>query len=113
MLDFFHPGKIYVFCSDDYRARVRIAGVKSVFCMSILAAFYILKEYSVSKDDVEPYFEALIQFLNGRNQDSFKVWKWNNERTQSRTKVACRQVFEEIYAGKFELLKNGELRYIR
>lgn len=60
------------------------------------------------------YFAPMIMVLLIENsQTHFKVWKWMNEKTQARIKVPFQQVFEDIYAEKFELLKNGELRYLR
>ena len=113
LLDFFHPNEIYVFCSDDYGARKGIIGLQPVFCMSILAAFYTLRHHSMNKKEAFPYFETYTQLLIENSQTHFKVWKWMNEKTQARIKVPFQQVFEDIYAEKFELLKNGELRYLR
>lgn len=111
MLELFHPGEVFVFCSDDIAARNGIAGIGSMNCMSIIAAFYTLKQYSVEREIAYPYFAAYERFLSGRNQSALRVWSWIGLKTLSRGQVDCRQIFEEIYEDKFEVRKNGELQY--
>lgn len=103
--------QIYVFCSDDRNARNGIISIGNARCISVLSSFLRLKkECGFDKNEAEPYVEAYINFLKNRNQTAFRIQ--NGPKASQIVRVPCGQVFEEIYSGKLEELKNGNLKYI-
>ena len=108
MMDVLHPGMVYFFCSDDFDARQSLNTIPvKVHCLSILGVFQVLKEQSYEKEQMQPYFDSLSEFLARQLQKTYRVW--NNHR---RTKVPMAQVFDDIYEGRFQLLRNGDLSYL-
>lgn len=102
--------KIYVFCSDDKNARNGIVSLGSVRCISVLSAFMRLnKDGNLSKKDAEPYIQAYLDECRKHNQTTFRVH--DTSKQMRICKVSCEQVIEEMYAGRLEVLRNGDLRY--
>jgi hypothetical protein len=56
---------------------------------------------------MQEYYDCLSAFL--KNQTEYKVWSLLGHQ---RMGVSIQKVFDEIYAGKFQLLMNGDLQYI-
>ena len=107
MMDILHPGKVFLFCSDDFKARQSLNTIPgSISCLSILGVFQLLKEKAFEKERIKPFFVALCNFLNLQNQTTFRVWK-----RESRKQIPMLQVFDDIYGEKFILLRNGDLKY--
>ena len=107
MMDILHPGKVFLFCSDDFKARQSLNTIPgSISCLSILGVFQLLKDKAFEKEKIKPFFVALCDFLNLQNQTSFRVWK-----RESRKQIPMLQVFDDIYGEKFILLRNGDLKY--
>lgn len=103
-------GQIYVFCSDDKNARNGIVSLGGVRCISILSAFMLLdKEGILSREDAEPYIQTYLAECRNYNQTTFRVHNRSNQMRMCR--VPCEQIIEEMYAGKLEVLQNGNLRY--
>lgn len=103
-------GQIYVFCSDDKNARNGIVSLGGARCISVLSAFMRLnKDGNLSKEDAEPYIQAYLKERREHNQTTFRVHDTSKEMRMR--KVPCEQVIEEMYAGKLEVLQNGDLRY--
>lgn len=102
--------QVYVFCSDDKNARNGIVSLGGVRCISVLSAFMRLnKDGNMSKEDMEPYIQAYLDECKKHNQTVFKIHEMSNQMRMC--KVPCEQVIEEMYAGKLEVLRNGNLRY--
>ena len=97
--------------SDDKKARQGIISVNpgGVFrCVSILSLFELFRlELKWDFETAKPYIDAVINFYGKYNQKTFKVCDYNT----NFEKVSMRKVFEDLFAGKFELLANGFLRY--
>ena len=103
-------GRIYVFCSDDKNARAGIVSLQDVQCMSVLSSFLKLhKEFGFSACDAKPYFDSYIEFCNHYGQTMFKI---QDQSTDEILKIACEQVFDDIFSGRVKELKNGNLKYI-
>lgn len=100
-----------MFGSDDKKARQGIVSVNpgGVFkCVSILSLFELFRlELKWGFETAKPYIDAVINFYGEYNQKTFKVYDYNT----NFEKVSMRKVFEDLFAGKFELLANGFLRY--
>ena len=102
--------QIYVFCSDDKNARNGIVSLGGARCISILTAFIRLnKDGNLSKRDAEPYIQAYLDECRKHKQTAFKIHDASKQMRMC--KVPCEQVIEEMYAGKLEVLQNGNLRY--
>lgn len=107
MMDVLHPGRVYVFCSDDFPARQSLNSIPvTVHCLSILGVFQLLKEKSYTKEKMQPYFDSLSGFLARQQQTTYRVWQ-----DRRRVRVPMAQVFEDIYEDKFQLYQNGDLSY--
>lgn len=103
--------QIYVFCSDDKNARNGIVSLGGARCISVLSAFIRLtKDGNLSKKDAEPYIQAYLDECRKHNQTTFRVY--DSSKQMRMCKVPCGQIIEEMYAGKLEVLRNGNLRYI-
>ncbi len=102
--------QIYVFCSDDKNARNGIVSLGGARCISVLTAFMRLdKEGILSRENAEPYIQTYLAECRKHNQTTFKVYEASKQMRMCR--VPCEQLFEEMYAGKLEMLQNGNLRY--
>lgn len=109
MMEIFYNKQVYVFCSDDFKARQSIAGLaKPINCISILGVFYKLMKMGHGKTEMQKYYNRLSAFL--KNQTEYRVWSLSGHQ---RIRVPIMQVFDDIYDGKFQLLKNGDLQYIK
>ena len=109
LMELFYHKQVYVFCSDDFKARQSIAGLtKPINCISILGVFYKLMKMGYKKEKMEVYYSQLSAFL--KNQTEYKVWSLSG---YQRIRVSIMQVLEEIYDEKFQLLRNGDLQYIK
>lgn len=108
MMQIIHSNQVYVFCSDDFKARQSIASLtESVNCISILGVFHKLMKMGHEKNEMQEYYDRLAAFL--KNQTKYKAWSLSGHQ---RMGVSVQQVFDEIYEGKFQLLRNGDLQYI-
>lgn len=109
MMEILYSDQVYVFCSDDFKARQSIAGLsKPINCISILGIFHKLKELGYRKSEMQIYYDRLAAFL--KTQTEYKVWSMSGHQ---RIKIAISRVYDDIYEGKFELLRNGDLHYIK
>lgn len=109
MMDIMHSDRVYIFCSDDFKARQSMASLtRSVCCISILGIFYKFMRMGYKKSVMQEYYGQLSAFL--KNQTEYKVWSISGHQRMS---VPIQQVFDEIYDEKFQLLKNGDLKYIK
>lgn len=109
-LDILNGENIYMFCSDDQRARIGITQFDNVRCVSVLSVFLKLKnEIGLTKDLAEPYRNSWLAFCTEHNQVTFRVLVANEKRRFC--KVPCAQVLNEIYDDKFLALGDGFLKY--
>lgn len=104
-----HPGKVVIFCSDDGRARQWVAYIgNQIRCLSILSTFQKLQADGVAKDTAREYYDSFCSFLSLHHQTGMKVWTHS---TSEKISVGFEQLFDDIYAGKFEIKGTGDLRY--
>lgn len=109
MMEILYSKQVYVFCSDDFKARQSIASLsKPINCISILGVFYKLMKMGYDKTEMQEYYDRLASFL--KKQTEYRVWSLSGHQ---RIKVPIMQVLDDIYDGKFQLLKNGDLQYIK
>ena len=104
-----HPGKVVIFCSDDGRARQWVAYIgNQIRCLSILSTFQKLQADGFAKDTAREYYASFCSFLSLHHQTGMKVWTHS---TSEKINVGFEQLFDDIYAGKFEIKGTGDLRY--
>lgn len=110
MLNLLNGEHIYMFCSDDQKARIGITQFNNVRCISVLSAFLKLKdEIGLTKDLAEPYRNSWLDFCTEHKQVTFRVLVANEKRKFC--KVPCAQVLDDIYDDKFMALGDGYLKY--
>ncbi|MGN0337080.1 MAG: hypothetical protein ACI4EE_06270, partial [Lachnospiraceae bacterium] len=80
-------------------------------CISVLSSFVRLKkEIGFSREDAEPYIQSYMSRCLRKDQKTFKVQDTSKEKRMC--KIPCEQVFAEIFDGKIEEMKTGNLKYI-
>ncbi len=70
--------------------------------------FYKLMKMGHDKAEMQEYYKRLSAFL--KNQTDYRVWSLSGHQ---RVRVSISQVLDDIYNGKFQLLRNGDLQYIK
>lgn len=109
MMEIIYGDQVYVFCSDDFKARQSIVSLASpIYCISILGVFYKLTKMGKEKSEMQEYYNNLAAFLKG--QTEYKVWSASGHQHMG---VPMKQVFDELYDGMFRMLRNGDLQYIK
>lgn len=109
MMEVMHSNQVYVFCSDDFRARQSIASLTApIHCISILGVFYTLMKKGHKKSEMQEYYNSLNAFL--KNQTAYRVW---SESGHQRIRIPIQQIFDDLYDGRFQMLRNGDLQYIK
>lgn len=100
--------EIYVFCSDDRKARVGLTYGGGIPGISALSSFYVLKErLGIEKAEAKIYFDSWMELHQKRNQTCFKVHKATKE--QQLLKMDGYEIFDKIYDGKISIAVDGDL----
>lgn len=101
---------IYIFCSDDRRARNGMVQFGDIYCLSILTAFWWLyKNCAFPHERAQPFYDSYVASLK-ESQSHFRVIE--KDPTNRFIKVPCSQILDDVYHDKFEILRNGMLKYI-
>lgn len=80
-------------------------------CISVLPSFVRLKKkIGFLREDAEPYIQSYMGRCLGKDQKTFRVQDTSKE--ERMCKIPCEQVFVEIFDGKIEEMKTGNLKYI-
>lgn len=67
--------ELYIFCSDDRKARYSLSGQSDMECVSALASFYLAKKYlNMDKQNAQVFFDSWMQFHKEHNQERFQVY---------------------------------------
>ncbi|MFI3168930.1 MAG: hypothetical protein R3Y06_03180 [Faecalibacterium sp.] len=102
---------LYYFCSDDRKARCAVsvsAQHISIECISALALFLIAKNLlHMPKDEARIYFDSWMKLHAQSGQTKFKVY--DNTPSQRLISVDGIALFENIYANRYRLRKDGML----
>ena len=84
-------------------------GVRGVTIRSLLlSTFQKLQADGLEKDIARQYYESFCSFLSLHHQTGMKVWTHSSS---EKINVDFEKLFEDIYAGKFEIKGTGDLRY--
>lgn len=79
--------------------------------ISVLSSFIRLqKEINFKREDAEPYIKSYMSCCVGKGQTTFRIQDTSKEKRMC--KVPCEQVFDEMFAGKIDEMKTGNLKYI-
>ncbi len=103
-----------IFCSDDKGARQGFANIASIPCISILSVFLKLWLLGKSYDVVQTYYQAFVDWCINRKdtQTTVRVWVFKTG-TYKKESVRIEGVLTDIYAGKYEARKDGDLQLKR
>lgn len=100
---------LYVFCSDDRRARAGLSGAGGIPCISALASFYVLKErLQLERSEAKQYFDSWMQLHQASHQTAFKIHR--NTKEMQLMNMDGYEIFERLYNGTLTILKNGNLK---
>lgn len=100
--------QLYVFYSDDRKARVGLAYAGGVPGVSALSMFFVLKEkLKIDKTEAKVYFDSWMQLHKNNGQTSFKVHKATKE--QQLMKMEGYEIFDRIYDDSIGVAMDGDL----
>lgn len=100
--------ELYIFCSDDRKARYALSGQADMDCISALASFYLAKKYlNMKKEDAQIFFDSWILFHKERNQERFQVYNASGHQLE---KLLGQDIFDMLYNNELYLMKDGFFR---
>lgn len=100
--------QLYVFCSDDRKARYSMSTSANVECVSALSSFYLTKKYlNLDKSEAKVYFDSWMTYHRSHKQEHFQVYSQNGDQ---RSKLLGEDIFEMLYNDELYLMKDGLLR---
>lgn len=95
--------KLYIFCSDDRKARSVMSNQNNIDCVSALASFYLAKKYlNMSKGEAQIFFDSWISLH--KNQKSFQIYSKSG---YQRERILGQEIFDMLYDDKLDLQKDG------
>ncbi|SFO30015.1 hypothetical protein SAMN04487831_11748 [Pseudobutyrivibrio sp. UC1225] len=106
--------QVIVFCSDDRGARRGFANLSMSPCISLLAVFYKLWRMGTSYEIADGYYQSFVNWCLRRAnpQNTVRVWNYT-EGTEKLIKTSIQDVLNDIYDGKYEVRKDGDLQMTR
>ncbi len=108
VLKFITGEDVFFFCSDDFGARKGLSDAAGIPCISIIAVFMKMKNMGISKEEADTYFQSFCAFCKQSGQTTLRVWEFNG--SYRRVKVDLADVLNDLYAGKYALMLNGDLQ---
>ncbi|MDD6396004.1 MAG: hypothetical protein PUB37_07500 [Firmicutes bacterium] len=100
--------ELYLFCSDDRKARYALSDQTEMECVSALASFYLAKKYlNMVKDEAQPFFDSWMDFHKGHNQDRFQIYTASGCQL---AKIPGQDIFDMLYNDELYLMKDGFFR---
>lgn len=99
---------LYVFCSDDRKARYSMSTNANVECVSALSSFYLTKKHlNMDKSEARVFFDSWMAYHRSHKQEHFQVYSQNGDQ---RPKLLGEDIFEMLYNDELYLMKDGLLR---
>ncbi len=108
VLKFITGEDVFLFCSDDFGARKGLSDAAGIPCISIIAVFMKMKNMGIRQEEADTYFQSFRAFCNQSGQATLRVWEFNG--SYRRVKVDLADVLNDLYAGKYALMLNGDLQ---
>lgn len=96
---------LYIFCSDDRKARSVLVNQENIDCVSAIASFYLAKKYlSMDKDTARLFFDSWMELHKNYNQAYFRVYRADDFQME---RVLGQDLFDMLYEDKLYLQKDG------
>ena len=96
---------IYIFCSDDRKARYILSANANIECISCLSSFYLTKKYlRLSKQEAQCFFDSWQTFHQQLGQYLFQIYDRSGNQL---IKLPAQIIFNLLYDDKLELMKDG------
>lgn len=104
----------FIFCSDDRGARLGFANMALIPCISILGVFLKLWHLGKPYEEVQQLYKGFVGWCLNRKepQMTVKVWAFKTG-SFKRENIRIEGVLKDIYAGKYEARKDGDLQLKR
>lgn len=98
--------KLYIFCSDDRKARYALSIQEDMECISPLASFYLAKKYlKMPKEEAQRFFDSWMDFHYEHNgQTHFRVYSISGNQLE---KLPGQDIFDMLYNDELYLKKDG------
>lgn len=108
---YLYASEAFMFCSDDRLARQGFVNKALVPCISILSVFLKLWLMGKPYDDAQGFYQSFVDWCMNREepQTMVKVWVFKTG-SYKREAVRIESVLADIYAGKYEARKDGDLQ---
>lgn len=108
---YLYANEVFMFCSDDRLARQGFVNKALVPCISILSVFLKLWLMEKPYNDVQSFYQSFVDWCMNREnpQTTVKVWIFKTG-SYKRENVRIKSVLVDIYAGKYEARKDGDLQ---
>lgn len=95
--------ELYIFCSDDRKARSVMSNQNNIDCVSALASFYLAKKYlKMSKENAQVFFDSWMVLY--RKQKCFQIYSKSGYQLE---RVLGQDIFDMLYEDKLDLQKDG------
>lgn len=95
--------ELYIFCSDDRKARSVMSNQNNIDCVSALASFYLAKKYlKMSKENAQVFFDSWMVLY--RKQKCFQIYSESGYQLE---RVLGQDIFDMLYEDKLDLQKDG------
>jgi len=108
ILDCFGSEELYLFCSDDRKARYALSSQTDMDCVSALASFYLAKKYlKMEKSDAQIFFNSWMSFHKVKNQEHFQVYTASGHQLE---KLLGQDIFDMLYNDELYLMRDGFFR---
>lgn len=99
---------VYLFCSDDRKARYALSVQTGMECVSAFASFYLLKKYlHMTKTDAQPFLTSWLAYHKKYHQNYFPVYAASGHQLN---RLSGQELFELLYNEKLDLMKDGYFR---
>lgn len=108
-LKLINENEIYVFCSDDRRARLSALQFPGIRCLTVLALIASLYKRGEPIDTIKSYYYSLCSFFQ-KHSGGFKVWK-KHPNGFARQLVNFDILFNDIINNRMEIRADGDLVY--
>lgn len=110
ILEYIGTEELYVFCSDDRKARYVLADQVDMECVCALASFYLVKKYlHMEKSEAQVFFDSWMRYHLEYNQDRFQIYSANGHQLE---KIAGQDIFNMLYNDELYLAKDGYLHQL-
>lgn len=96
---------LYVFCTDDRKARYALSSQTDMECVSALASFYLAKNYlHMPKEEAQQFFNSWMIFHRAHGQERFPVYNTSGHQLE---KLLGQDIFDMLYNDALFLMKDG------